>query len=72
MKRDQLQALRAESIESLNAKITDSRDQIFKGRLAGAVQGQGIGMKARSLRRLIARCQTIINEKKAAAAGKVV
>ena len=39
------------------------RAALFKGRIAGAVEGKTLGGKARVIRRQIARLQTIISEK---------
>ncbi len=66
MKRSELQDLRARSLDDLRAEVEDARKQLMFGRFGAAVEGQGLGAKARLLRRHIARCQTIITQKQKA------
>lgn len=65
MKRNDKQTLRSKSIEDLQSQVETMRAELLKGRLAGAVEGQGLGMRARKLRRDIARHLTYITQKTA-------
>jgi ribosomal protein L29 len=66
MKRSDLQDLRAKSVDELKDEIDDCRKQLMDGRIAGVVEGKGLGMQAHNLRRHIARCLTLINDKEQA------
>lgn len=63
MKRTDMQELRALSVEDLREQANAKREQLFRGRLSQATEGAGLGMKARGLRRDIARIETLITEK---------
>ena len=63
MKKSAKTALREKSPDDLQALAQESRDAMFKGRIAASVEGKGIGMKYRSLRRQVARIETILGEK---------
>jgi ribosomal protein L29 len=67
MKRTAKAELRATSVADLAKQAEELRAQLFKGRIAGAVEGKSLGGKARQFRRQIARLQTIIGEKNKAA-----
>lgn len=69
MKASDKQALRALSIEDLQAQSQSKREELFRGRVSQSVEGQGLGGKARVLRRDIARIETLITQKRAAAAA---
>ncbi len=69
MKRTAKAELRSASAADLGKKSLELREQLLKGRLAGAVEGKGLGIKARHLRRQIARIETILGEQKRSAAG---
>ncbi len=69
MKRTAKAELRATSAVDLGKKALELREQLLKGRLAGAVEGKGLGIKARQMRRQIARIETILGEQQLAAAG---
>ena len=68
MKRTAKAELRAKSVADLAKQAEELRAQLFKGRIAGAVEGKSMGGKARQFRRQIARLQTIISEKQPKAA----
>ena len=63
MKKQDLESLRAQSVEDLQAAVAEARKQLFQLKVAQAVEGQQLGMSARNLRRSIARNLTIIAEK---------
>ncbi len=69
MKRTAKAELRATSAVDLGKKALELREQLLKGRLAGAVEGKGLGIKARQMRRQIARIETILGEQQRSAAG---
>lgn len=64
MKLTEKQELRALPIADLRQQANEKREQLFRGRLSQAVEGQGLGMKARTIRRDIARIETVITEKR--------
>ena len=66
MKKSEREELRQLSVEELQAKITESREELLKGRLEQVAEGAGIGVRARHLSRNIARMLTIIKEKEQA------
>jgi ribosomal protein L29 len=70
VKRSAKVELRAQGAEALAKQAVGLREQLFKGRMAAAVEGKGLGGKARQLRRQIARIETILNQQRAAKAGK--
>lgn len=63
MKRTAKAELRAKPVAELAKQADELRAALFKGRIAGAVEGKTLGGKARVIRRQIARLQTIISEK---------
>lgn len=63
MKTTEKQELRALSVEELREQMQAKREQLFRGRLSQATEGQGLGVKARVIRRDIARLETLITEK---------
>ena len=65
MKASEIKELREKDVADLETEITDARRQLLDGRVSGVVEGNGLGIQARTLRRHIARCKTIINEKTA-------
>jgi ribosomal protein L29 len=69
MKRSAKAELRSLPVEDLQKQAAELREQIFKGRVARAVEGKGLGAKARDLRRRIARLETIITERGRAQPG---
>jgi ribosomal protein L29 len=66
MKRTAKAELRAKPAEELAKQANDLRAELLKARIAGAVEGKG-GRK-RDNRRMIARLETLIAEKKKAKA----
>lgn len=70
MKKSEIQALRAQSIDELATAAQGLREELMRGRFAQATKGEGLGVRARSLRRAIARIETIITEKQKAAAAQ--
>jgi ribosomal protein L29 len=71
MKRTAKAELRAKSVADLAKQTEELREQLFRGRIAVAVEGKTLGGKARDIRRQIARLQTLISEKQPKAAQKV-
>ena len=63
MKKQDLEALRAQSADELKAAVDAARKELFQLKVGQAVEGKQLGMAARGLRRQIARLQTLINEK---------
>jgi ribosomal protein L29 len=61
--------LRAKSAEDLRKEATTLREQLFRGRMAAAVEGKGLGGKARQMRRQIARIETFLNQQATAGAA---
>ncbi len=71
MKRSAKTELRAKSVDDLRKQSLELREQLFKGRMTTAIEGKGLGGKARQLRRQIARIETFINQSgQAATAAK--
>lgn len=64
MKRTAKAELRSKSIEDLTKEAAELREAIFRGRIAGAVEGKSLGGRRRDMRRQIARIETILAEKK--------
>ncbi len=62
MKRSAKSELRAKNIDDLQKQSLELREQLFKGRMTTAIEGKGLGGKARTLRRQIARIETFINQ----------
>lgn len=70
MKKTAKNDLRCKDASEL-AKMADGlRREMLQSRFASALEGKQKGMKYRSARRQIARLETIISEKRAAAAAK--
>ena len=63
MKKSAKSALREKNAEALQALANEARETLFKGRMAAATQGKGLGIKQRSVRRQIARIETLLTEK---------
>jgi ribosomal protein L29 len=68
MKRDQKAELRGKSIEDLQAQVAAAREKQVRSRIALAVDNQRAGMDKRRTRREIARCLTLIQQKKTSGA----
>ena len=66
MKKSEREELRQQSVEELQAAIKEAREELLKGRVEAVTESAGLGVRARQLRRNIARMLTIINEKKQA------
>ncbi len=66
MKKSEIEELRQQSVEDLQASIKENRQELLNGRFEQVAEGTGHGVKSRQLRRDIARKLTIINEKKKA------
>lgn len=63
MKSTEKQELRQLSVEELRELATSKREQLLRGRVSQATEGKGLGVKARIIRRDIARLETLITEK---------
>ena len=63
MKNSDKTLLREKSPADLRTLANQLREKMLKARLKRSVEGQGIGMTYRSLRRQIARIETLIHEK---------
>lgn len=63
MKATEKQELRDLTVEELRELANSKREQLFRGRLSQATEGKGLGVKARVIRRDIARLETLITEK---------
>lgn len=68
MKRTAKAELRAKPAEELAKQADDLRAELLKSRIAGAVEGKAQGGRKRDNRRMIARLETLIAEKKKAKA----
>jgi ribosomal protein L29 len=64
MKRTAKAELRGKSVDELKKMGHELREGMFKGRIAGAVEGKGLGGKARQMRRQIARIETLLSEQR--------
>ena len=69
MKKSAKTDLRAKSPDDLKALAKSARDGLLKARISKSVEGKAITIKYRDVRRQIARLETLITEK-SAAAGK--
>ena len=70
MKRDALTELRGKSAEELQAEIAAKKQELMGLRFAKALEGTQSGTKGRTLRRDIARLNTLIREQQIAAASE--
>ncbi len=64
MKRTAKAELRSKSADELKKMGQELREGMFKGRIAGAVEGKGLGGKARQMRRQVARIETLLSEQR--------
>lgn len=64
MKATEKAELRGQSVEDLTALAAEKREALLKGRIGQALEGEGLGVQARKLRRDIAVIETILTEKK--------
>lgn len=72
MKKNAKQALRDKTADELNKLAGEARGEMLKMRISKSVEGKAIGVKYRSLRRSIARYETLMTEKaEKVAAGSV-
>lgn len=63
MKKSEKEELRQMSADDLQAAIKEAREELLKGRIEQVTEGAGIGVRARELRRRVARMLTILKEK---------
>lgn len=63
MKRTQLQELKQKPTADLLKDVEAARKELFQGRIARVVEGKGLGLRKRALRRQIARCLTIVGQR---------
>jgi len=68
MKKTVKAELRAKSADDLQALAKSARETLMKGRFAKSAEGKAITMQQRVQRRQVARLETLIAEKKSAAA----
>jgi ribosomal protein L29 len=68
MKKSNKAELRAKSVEDLQALVKSARENLMKARFAKSAEGKAITMQQRVQRRQVARLETLIAEKKSAAA----
>jgi len=68
MKRTAKAELRTTTSGDLAKQADGLREQLFRGRVVGVVEGKGLGGKSRHMRRQIARIETILGEQRRAAA----
>ena len=68
MKKSNKAELRAKSVEDLQALAKAARESLMKARFAKSAEGKAITMQQRVQRRQVARLETLIAEKKSAAA----
>lgn len=68
MKKTAKAELRAKTADDLQVLAKAARDTLMKGRFAKSAEGKAITMQQRVQRRQIARLETMIAEKKSAAA----
>jgi len=72
MKKEAKDDLRSKPIEELREIVAEYREELLQGRIRGAIEGNGLGMRGRQLRRDIARCLTVIGEKSGGGRGKTI
>lgn len=70
MKKSAKTDLRAKGADELAKQAGELRDQLLKARFSQRLEGKAKGMRYRASRRQIARLETILREKAAAAAKK--
>lgn len=68
MKKSNKAELRSKSVEDLQALAKAARESLMKARFAKSAEGKAITMQQRVQRRQVARLETLIAEKKSAAA----
>lgn len=69
MKRTELEELRTKSIDELKALVQEKKEALFRGRVGQALEGEGLGVQERKIRRDIARILTLIRSAELAAAA---
>jgi ribosomal protein L29 len=67
MKKTAKAELRAKTTEDLQVLVKSARDTLMKGRFAKSAEGKAITMQQRVQRRQVARLESMIAEKNAAA-----
>jgi ribosomal protein L29 len=70
MKKSVKTDLRAKGADELAKQAGELREQLLKARFSQRLEGKAKGMRYRASRRQIARLETLIREKAAAAAKK--
>ena len=68
MKRTAKAELRAKPVDELAKQANELRAELLKSRIAGAVEGKAQGGRKRDNRRMIARIETFLAQKKKAKA----
>lgn len=68
MKKSNKAELRAKTVDDLKALVKTARENLMKARFAKSAEGKAITMQQRVQRRQVARLETLIAEKKKAAA----
>ncbi len=66
MKANDRRELHQRSIAELEEEVASLRRGLFDARIAASVEGKGDGGQRARMRRQVARCLTIINQKKKA------
>lgn len=70
MKKSIKQALRAKTVEELQAEAGQLQGDMLKARLSTTLEGKRLGVRIRASRRHIARINTLLRERELAAAPK--
>lgn len=70
MKKSIKQALRAKTVDELQAEAGQLQGDMLKARLTTTLEGKRLGVRIRASRRHIARINTLLRERELAAAPK--
>ncbi len=70
MKKSIKQALRAKTVDELQAEAGQLQGDMLKARLSTTLEGKRLGVRIRASRRHIARINTLLRERELAAAPK--
>ncbi len=63
MKKSELTKMREKTAEELTGMAKELRETLLKGRFAAALEGKGMGIKTRGMRRQIARIESMLSQR---------
>lgn len=63
MKKSELTKMREKTADELTGMAKELRETLLKGRFAAALEGKGMGIKTRGMRRQIARIECLLSQR---------